>query len=70
MLAKEGDEEFQNCNEFWISDNAYVEGVVKVRDNCHISGKYRDPGLRDCNISVKSMLWFSCYYERTMQIYS
>ena len=56
MLAKEGDEEFQNCNEFWISDNAYVEGVVKVRDNCHISGKYRGPGLRDCNISVKSML--------------
>ena len=24
----------------WICNNAYVEGDVKVRDNCCITGKY------------------------------
>ena len=25
----------------------------KVRDHCHITGKYRDSAHRDCNIKVK-----------------
>ena len=37
----------------WIYDNAYVDGYVKVRDNCHITGKYRGSAHRDCNINVK-----------------
>ena len=26
---------------------------VKVRDHCHITGKYRDSEHRDCNINLK-----------------
>ena len=37
----------------WIWGNVYVEGDVKVRDHCHITGKYRGPAHRDCNIKVK-----------------
>ena len=37
----------------WICDNVYVEGDVKVRDHCHITGKYRGSAHRDCNIKVK-----------------
>ena len=37
----------------WICYNVYVEGDVKVRDHCHITGKYRGSAHRDCNIKVK-----------------
>ena len=37
----------------WIWGNVYVEGDVKVRDHCHITGKYRGSAHRDCNIKVK-----------------
>ena len=34
--------------------NAYVDSdVVKVRDHCHITGKYRSSAHRDCNIKDK-----------------
>ena len=33
------DEDFENSNEWWICDNAYVKGDVKVRDHCYIIQK-------------------------------
>ena len=35
------------------SGSSYVDGDVKVRDHCHITGKYRSSAHRDCNINVK-----------------
>ena len=37
----------------WICENAYGDGDAKVRDHCHITGKYRRSADRDCNIKVK-----------------
>ena len=34
----------------WICDNDYIDNNVKVRDHCHITGKYRGSVHRDCNI--------------------
>ena len=34
----------------------YADGDVKVRDHCDVTGKYRRPAHRDCNIDVKSNL--------------
>ena len=31
----------------------YVEGDVKVKDHCHITGKYRSSAHRVCNINVE-----------------
>ena len=31
----------------------YADGDVKVRDHCHITGKYRDSVDRDCDIKFK-----------------
>ena len=31
----------------------YVDNVVKVRDHCHITGKYRGSVHRDCTIDLK-----------------
>ena len=32
----------KNSTKCQICDNACVDGDVKVRDHCHITGKYRD----------------------------
>ena len=37
----------------WICNHAYVDGDVKVRDHCHITGKYKGSAHRDCNINIK-----------------
>ena len=53
MTTKEDNEDFKNSNKCWICDNNYVGNDVKVRDHCHITGKYRGSAHRDCNINVK-----------------
>ena len=37
----------------WICDNDYIDNDIKVRDHCHITGKYRHSADRDCNINLK-----------------
>ena len=51
-MTKEDDEAFENSTKCWVCDNAYVDGDVKVRDHCHITGKYRDSTHRHCNIKL------------------
>ena len=53
MTTKEDNEDFKNSNKCRICDNNYVGNDVKVRDHCHITGKYRGSAHRDCNINVK-----------------
>ena len=40
VMAKKENEYFENSTKCWIYDNAYSDGGVKVRDHCHITGKY------------------------------
>ena len=53
VLTKEENEDFENSTKCWICDKIYVDKNVKVRDHCHITGKYRDSAHRDCNINLK-----------------
>ena len=53
VMTKKYNEDFQNSSKCWICDNGYVDNNVKVRDHCHITGKYRRSAHRDCNINVK-----------------
>ena len=52
-MTKEENEDFKNSTKCWICDNNYIDGDVKVRDHCHISGKYRGFAHRDCNINLR-----------------
>ena len=52
-MTKKDNEDFENSTKCWTWDNTYVDGDVKVRDHCLITGKYRDSTHRDCNINVK-----------------
>ena len=49
MITKEDGEDFENFN-FWICDNVYLKGNVKVKNLCYITRKYRGSAHRDCNI--------------------
>ena len=52
-MTKKDNEDFVNSTKCWISDNDYIGNDIKVRDHCHITGKYRVSTHRDCNINIK-----------------
>ena len=52
-MTKKDNENFKNSTKCWICDNVYVEGDVKVRNQCHINGEYRESADIICNINVK-----------------
>ena len=52
LMTKEDNEDFKNSTKFWIFNNNYIDSDVKVRDHCHITGKYRGSADRDCNINL------------------
>ena len=41
VMAKKDGADFENSTKCWICDNVFVDGDVKVRAPCHITGKYR-----------------------------
>ena len=51
MMTKKDNEDFRNSTKCRICDNELVDNDVKVRDHCHITGKYRGSAHRDCNMS-------------------
>ena len=53
MMTKGANQDFENSTKCWICDNDYIDTDVKVRDHCHITGKYRRYAHRDCNINVR-----------------
>ena len=53
VMTKKYMEDFKNSSKCCICDNTYVDGGVKVRDHCHITGKYKVSVHKDCNINFK-----------------
>ena len=47
MITKEDNENFKNSTKCWICDNGYIDKDVKVKDHCHMTGKYRGSAHRD-----------------------
>ena len=52
-MTEKDEEHFENSIKYWIWENGYVDGVVKVKNHCHIIGKYRGSARRGCNMKVK-----------------
>ena len=38
-MTKQNNEDFENSTKCWICDSAYIDGIIKVRDHCQITGK-------------------------------
>ena len=52
-MIKKHNEYFEISTKCWICDNPYVDRGAKVRNHCHIIGRYSGSAHRDCNINVK-----------------
>ena len=52
-MTKEDEEEFQKANECHICNNKYTNEDIKVRDHCHITGKYRGSAHQECNLKLR-----------------
>ena len=53
VMTTEDNENFKNSTKCWVCDDDYIDGDVKVRDHCHITGKYRGSAQRDRNINLR-----------------
>ena len=53
VMIKKDNQDFENSTKCWICDKEDLNNDVKVRDRCHITGKYRGSAHRDYNINVK-----------------
>ena len=52
IMSAEEEERFQLSHSCWICDKLFDVGDDKVRDHCHIAGKYRGPAHWSCNINL------------------
>ena len=53
IMSAEEEERFQLSNSCWICDKLFDVGDDKVRDHCHITGKYRGVAHWSCNVDLK-----------------
>ena len=52
-MTKEDEKEFEKAKECHICDKKYTEKDIRVRDHCHITGKYRGSAHQDCNLKLR-----------------
>ena len=52
-MTKENEEEFQKADECHICNKKYSDKDIRVRDHCHITGKYRGSAHQECNLQLK-----------------
>ena len=53
VMSAEDEERFQSGNKCWICNKLFDVGDNKVRDHCHITGKYRGSAHWSCNINLR-----------------
>ena len=41
VMPKEVNKDFENSTKCWIYDIDFIDGHVKIRDHCYITGKYK-----------------------------
>ena len=52
-MTKENEHEFEKAKECHICDKKYTEKDIRVRDHCHITGKYRGSAHQECNLKLR-----------------
>ena len=52
-MTKNDEEKFQKADRCHICEQKYNEKDVRVRDHCHITGKYRGSAHQDCNLKFQ-----------------
>ena len=52
-MTEEEEKEFQSSNTCWICEKLIGDDDEKVRDHCHITGKFRGAAHWSCNINLQ-----------------
>ena len=52
-MTKEDEEKFQKSDECHICSKKFTDEDIKVRDHCHITGKYRGSAHQECNLQLR-----------------
>ena len=52
-MTKDDEEEFQKAKECHICNKKYTDKDIRVRDHCHITGKYRGSAHQECNLKLR-----------------
>ena len=53
IMTEKEEEQFQSSNTYWICDKLIDDDDEKVRDHCHITGKFRGAAHWSCNINLQ-----------------
>ena len=46
IMTEEEEQQFESSNTCWICETLIDDDSEKVRDHCHITGKFRGPGFK------------------------
>ena len=52
-MTKKDEKEFQKADKCHICNKQYTNEDIKVRDHCHITGKYRGSAHQECNLKLR-----------------
>ena len=52
-MTKEDEKDFQKAVKCHICDQQYTDKDIRVRDHCHITGKFRGSAHQDCNLKLQ-----------------
>ena len=52
-MTKENETDFQKATKCHICDKPYKDKDIRVRDHCHITGKFRGSAHQDCNLKLQ-----------------
>ena len=52
-MSAEDEERFQSSSKCWVCDKLFDVGDNKVRDHCHVTGKYRGSAHWRSNANLK-----------------
>ena len=52
-MTIEDEKNYQNLQNYWMCDQKIINDKDKVRDHCHIAGKYRGATHKECNSKLR-----------------
>ena len=52
-MTKQDEIQFRKTDECYICNKKYSDKDIKVRDHCHITGKYRGSAHQECNLKLR-----------------